>query len=348
MGMGDQKSTHLPANGKRFFSLVAKFYMMAPMAATPPISPAKNRWPIKTICIVILLALSGCVRVPPPGNLEHSWGERQVFDFHGVKINYYEAGQGSPVILLHGFGACSYTWRFLAPVLARDHRVYAIDLKGFGLSAKPADGKYAVSDQADLVAAFIRRRDLHDLALVGHSMGGGVALMTYFKVRPDAPARIKKLVLIDSAGYPQKLPWFIRFARMPIINAIGRLLPPRFVTYLVLRKCYYDKDKITDQQIDTYAYYGNLPGAREALAATARQIVPADLEALTAQYKTIGVPTLIIWGAEDEVVPLAVGKKFQRDIPDSELKIIPKCGHIPPEEQPQETNRLVTKFLKKG
>jgi pimeloyl-ACP methyl ester carboxylesterase len=188
---------------------------------------------------------------------------------------------------------------------------------------------------------------LHDLALVGHSMGGAVALMTYFKVRQDAPARIKKLVLIDSAGYPQKLPWFIEFARMPIINAISRLLPPRFLTTLVLRKCYYNKDKITDEQIDTYAYYGNLPGARQALTATAQQIVPADLDALTAQYRTIKVPTLIIWGAEDEVVPRAVGKKFQRDIPNSELVILPKCGHIPPEEQPGETNRLVTIFLKK-
>jgi pimeloyl-ACP methyl ester carboxylesterase len=318
------------------------------MGAIPPASPGKNRRPIKLICLLILLVLGGCVRVPAPGNLEHSWGERQVFDYQGVKINYYEAGEGPPVILLHGFGACTYTWRFLAPALARDHRVFAIDLKGFGLSAKPADDKYAVSDQADMVAAFIRRRDLSDLALVGHSMGGGVALMTYLKVRPEVPARISKLVLIDSAGYPQKLPWFIRLARMPIISAIGgRLLPPRFATYLVLRKCYYNKDKITDEQIETYAYYGNLPGARQALTATAQQIMPADIDALTAQYKTIKVPVLIIWGAEDEVVPLSVGKKFKRDIPNSQLVILPKCGHIPPEEEPQETNRLVTTFLKK-
>lgn len=288
------------------------------------------------------------MRVPPPGNLDHSWGERQVFDYHGVKINYYEAGQGPPVILLHGFGACTYTWRFLAPALAKGHRVFAIDLKGFGLSAKPADGKYAVSDQADMVAAFLRRRDLPDLALVGHSMGGAVALMTYFKVRPDHPARIKKLVLIDSAGYPQKMPWFIRFARIPIISAIGDwLLPPRFLTTLVLRKCYYNKDKITDEQIDTYAYYGNLPGARQAVTATAQQILPVDIDALIAQYKTISVPVLIIWGAEDEVVPRSVGKKFQRDIPNSELVILPECGHIPLEEEPPVARRAITEFLAK-
>jgi pimeloyl-ACP methyl ester carboxylesterase len=300
------------------------------------------------LCCLLLLLLAGCARVPPPGNLDNSWGERQVFDYQGIKINYYEAGQGLPIILLHGFGACTYTWRYLAPALARDHRVFALDLKGYGLSDKPADGKYAVSDQADMVAAFIRRQDLHDLVIMGHSMGGGVTLMTYFKVRQDNPARVKKLVLIDSAGYPQKMPWFIRFARIPLINIIGSwLASPRFAAHMVLRKCYYNKNKITDEQIDTYAYYGSLPGARQAVMATAQQIVPDNIDAVTARYKTIKVPVLIIWGAEDEVVPLSVGQEFKRDIPDSELMILPQCGHIPPEEEWQQTNKLVEAFLKK-
>jgi pimeloyl-ACP methyl ester carboxylesterase len=298
-------------------------------------------------CFWFLVA-AGCARVPaPPGNLDNSWGERRVFDYQGIKINYYEAGQGPPVILLHGFGACTYTWRFLAPALVQDHRVFALDLKGYGLSDKPDDAKYAVADQADMVTAFIKANDLRDLTIIGHSMGGGVALMTYFKVREADPARIKKLVLIDSAGYPQKMPWFIRFARIPLINIIGSLLvSPRFATYMVLRKCYYNKDKITDEQIDTYAYYGNLPGARQAVMATAQQIVPDDMDAVIAQYKTISVPVLIIWGAEDEVVPLSVGENFERDIPGAKLVKLKKCGHIPPEEAAGETNRLITTFLK--
>jgi pimeloyl-ACP methyl ester carboxylesterase len=297
----------------------------------------------------LLLIVAGCARVPAPSaSLEPSLGAQKSFDYNGVKINYYEAGQGPPVILLHGFGASAYSWRFLGPALAKDHRVFTLDLKGYGLSDKPEDGKYAISDQADLVAAFIRTRDLHDLVVMGHSMGGGVTLMTYFKVAEDNPGRIKRLVLIDSAGYPQKMPWFIRFARIPVINSVGtRLLSPRFATSLVLRKCYYNKDKITEEQIDTYAYYGSLPGAREAVVATAQQIVPDDIEAVTARYKTISVPVLIVWGAEDEVVPVSVGKNFKRDIPDSELVILPKCGHIPPEEEALATRQAIMDFLKK-
>ena len=306
--------------------------------------------PIKILAIVglLLLLAVGCAHVPAPSaGLEPSLGEPKIFDYHGVKINYYEAGQGPPIILLHGFGACAYSWRFLGPVLAMDHRVLTIDLKGYGLSAKPEDGKYAISDQAAMVAEFIRTRDLHDLVIMGHSMGGGVTLMTYFQVREDNPARIKKLVLIDSAGYPQKMPWFIWLAKAPVLGSVGgQLISPRFAAARVLRKCYYHKDRITDEQIDTYAYYGSLPGAREAVVATARQIVPEDIEAVTARYQTISVPVLIIWGAEDEVVPLSVGNNFKRDIPNSELVILPECGHMPLEEEAGETNRLITQFLK--
>ena len=155
-------------------------------------------------------------------------------------------------------------------------------------------------------------------------------------------------MLIDSAGYPQKMPWFIWLAKAPVLGSVGaKLVPPRLATAMALRKCYYHQDKITDEQIDTYAYYGSLPGAREAVVATAQQIAPEDIEAVTARYKTISVPVLIIWGAEDEVVPVSVGKNFKRDIPGSELVILPECGHIPPEEEPGETTKLIVSFLKK-
>jgi pimeloyl-ACP methyl ester carboxylesterase len=304
----------------------------------------------KILLWLLLAGVAACGHVPAPSaSLEASLGPRQTFDYDGVKINYYESGQGPPIILLHGFGACSYSWRFLAPELAAaEHRVFTLDLKGFGLSDKPADGRYAVSDQAGMVAAFIRSKDLRDLVIMGHSMGGAVTLMTYLKVREHDPDRIRKLVLIDSAGYPQKLPWFIRLARIPVISTIGsKLLPARFASTLVLRKSYYDKDKITEEQIDAYAYYASLPGAREAVLQTARQIMPDDIEALIAQYKTISVPVLVIWGGGDQVVPLAVGKNFKRDIPNAELVILPKSGHMPTEEEAAATSRVIMDFLKK-
>ena len=125
--------------------------------------------------------------------------------------------------------------------MAAEHRVFTLDLKGYGLSDKPADGHYAVSDQAEMVADFIRRQDLHDLVIMGHSMGGAVTLMTYLKLRETDPGRIKKLVLIDSAGYPQKMPRFIGLAKVPgLSTALSKVVSPRFATALVLKKCYYN------------------------------------------------------------------------------------------------------------
>lgn len=304
---------------------------------------------ILTLACLILLLAAGCQHsAAPPASLSRDWGEQKTFDYHGLKINYYEKGEGPPVLLLHGFGACAYTWRYLIPPLAEQHRVFTMELKGFGLSDKPKDGHYALADQADLVADFIRRQDLDDLVIMGHSMGGGVTLMTHLKLKETDPGRIKKLVLIDSAGYPQKLPWFIWMAKVPgLSTALSKLLPPRFATALVLKKCYYDKDKVTEEQIDTYAYYGSLPGAAAAVSQTAKQIVPKeqDIEALIGQYKTIKVPVLVVWGKEDEVVPLEVGMKFKRDIPDAQLVVIPHCGHIPLEEEPLATRQAIEKFL---
>ncbi len=303
---------------------------------------------------VILLACltlgleAGCRPVPaPPASLSRDWGVRRTFDYQGIKINYYDAGQGPPVLLLHGFGGCAYTWRFLIPPLAAAHRVLTLELKGFGLSDKPRDGHYAVADQAQMVAEFIRRQDLRNLVIMGHSLGGGVALMTYLGLQKDDPGRINKLVLIDSAGYPQKLPSFISLARIPGADILGALVPPRFAADLVLKKCYYHKDRITEEQIDTYAYYGSLPGAREAFIQTAKQILPKDIDRLTEQYKGIKVPVLVIWGVEDKVVPLRVGLKFKRDIPNAELVPLSECGHIPPEEEPDATRQAIMKFLEK-
>jgi pimeloyl-ACP methyl ester carboxylesterase len=131
----------------------------------------------------------------------------------------------------------------------------------------------------------------------------------------------------------------------------SKLLSPRFASALVLKKCYcyYNKHAVTEEQINTYAYFGSLPGAAAAISRTARQLVLSDqeMQALIEQYKTITVPVLIIWGQEDELVPLEVGEKFKRDIPNSELVVLPRCGHIPLEEEPLATRQAVMEFLKK-
>src|SRR5919106_720766 len=113
-----------------------------------------------------------------------------------VKLYYRDEGSGPPLLLIHGFGASTFTWRYVAPDLARTNRVIAVDLKGFGQSDKPFDERYSVYDQAELLAQLIQEKDLRDLTLVGHSFGGGVALLLALEAKERLAGRISRLRVV--------------------------------------------------------------------------------------------------------------------------------------------------------
>lgn len=253
------------------------------------------------------------------------------FEFAGSRIAYYDTGVGPPLVLVHGFGASALTWRKVVPPLAKKYRVIMLDLKGYGYSDKPKDGRYSLDEQSRIVAALINRLKLENVILAGHSMGGGVALYTYFRV----PEKITRIVLIDSAGFPQKFPFFVKYLRIPIVSAVlMSLIPDYSMAKMVLDLCIFDKSKITKEMISVYSRFLSLPGAKYALRKTAEQIMPPNIDDVIADYSKVNVPVLIIWGGEDRVIPKENAYKFKRVLPDSELYILPECGHIPQEEQP--------------
>ncbi len=122
----------------------------------------------------------------------------KIFQYNGVKIKYCETGVGEPMIFLHGFGASSCSWNEILEPLSRKNRLILIDLKGFGLSDKPLDDKYSISDQAEIILDFIKKNELKNLVLTGHSFGGAIALFTHFKLMKEKDNPVKGLVLIDS------------------------------------------------------------------------------------------------------------------------------------------------------
>ena len=205
-----------------------------------------------------------------------------------VKLYYEDAGNGSPLLLIHGFGASTYTWRHIAPELARTHRVIAVDLKGFGQSDKPFDSRYSVFDQAELLAELIEEKDLHNLTLVGHSFGGGIALMLALEANQRLHGRIAKLVLLDSIAYPQQIPVFFRLLDVPLVSQIGvRMVPPSVQTRVALRIAYLDDSKIDPEEIETYAAPLKTAAGKHAIIHSARQIMPDGIEELSERYKTI-------------------------------------------------------------
>jgi pimeloyl-ACP methyl ester carboxylesterase len=263
-----------------------------------------------------------------------------------VRLYTVERGEGPPVLLIHGFGTNTFTWRHIAPDLARDHNVIAVDLKGFGQSDKPFDDRYSAADQAELLAELILDRDLRDLTLVGHSYGGGVALLLALEADTRLKGRLSKLVLLDTIAYPQSIPVFFKLLNMPVVSQLGvRMAPPALQIQMALRIAYYDNSKIGRDEIAAYAEPMKSAAGKHALIYSAREIVPEDVEQISARYASINLPTLILWCDHDRIVPLGVGLKLRRAMPNATFRLIDECGHMPQEEQPETTLLQIREFL---
>lgn len=257
-----------------------------------------------------------------------------------------EAGSGDPILFIHGLGANTYSWRHLAPRLARTHHVLNVDLKGFGRSDKPADDAYGVLEQALLLKTLIKRRGLRHLTIIGHSLGGGVALALTVHLNLTQPETVARLVLLDSIAYRQSLPLFIELLRTPVLADVGLLAtPPELEVYKGLVAAYADPQKITLEAVSAYARPLYDPGGRHALVKTAQGIIPANLSSLIARYRTIQQPTLLIWCRQDRVVPVWVGRRLARALPNAQLSLLKGCGHVPQEEEPAATLGLIKTFL---
>lgn len=251
-------------------------------------------------------------------------------------------------VLVHGYGASSFTWRHWAPELAKLGHVVQVDLKGFGRAPKPADDRYAPADQAALVRRLIQERDLRNVTLVGHSIGGGVALLVALALLEDGSSRLSRLVIVSGAAYEQRLPPFVALAERPRLSSLlFRLVGPRRVVRWALRAIVHDSAVVTEEQVRGYATPLASGDAMRVLLSAARQIVPPDLEELARRYPEIVVPTLLVWGRQDRVVPLAIGVRLSEALPAARLRVLERCGHLPAEEKPDESWELLRRFLTK-
>lgn len=251
------------------------------------------------------------------------------------------------MLCLHGFGSSLETWRDILPYLQGRFRLWVIDLKGFGRSSKPDDGAYSLKDQARIVATFIQEQDLNGIILAGHSYGGALALLAYLNENKlGVSARVASMLLIDSAGYPQTLPFFVSIPRTPILNRLVLdLTPSRLQARVTLKRLFWDSTKVTEDRIQRYAKFFSAPGAKTALINSARQILPSNADEFVKRIPEIPVPTLIVWGEMDPAIPLDHARRFSRDIRESRLEIIADCGHVPHEEKPADTARAILNFF---
>src|SRR4029077_3299491 len=246
-------------------------------------------------------------------------------------------GAGDPILCLHGLGANTYSWRhFIAP-FSQHNKLILDDFKGCGRSPKPLDKHYSTEEKVEDIYNFILHENRTNLTLVGNSLGGAIAMLVAIRLQKERTDRVSKLVLIDTAGDKESLPPHLKLLRSPLGTPIIYLAPSKLAALLTLRMCYHDRKRITNEQINAYAVPLANRGGRHALLHTVRHCIPENADELIAQISTIDVPTLILWGREDKVIPLEVGQLLHQLIPNSMLEIIERCGHVPQEEKPEET-----------
>ena len=227
------------------------------------------------------------------------------------QLHYQKTGQGPPFLLIHGFASSAFTWRHIVDAFRDRYTVWTVDLLGHGQSPKPSCADYSIDQQADLIRQFIRSNQLQNLTIAGHSFGGGVTLRMAIDFVRDDPGIIQKIVLIGSAAFEQEFPPFIKILRRPILGRIlPRMVPPRLCGRRAVHFACHDQTRITKDQIEGWASPMRAKGIHESLRKTALQILPANLDELVSRYPELDIPTLLIWGRHDPIVPLQVGEKL--------------------------------------
>ena len=299
------------------------------------------------LCVTVLATVS-CglfVEILPNGQVPRPDTHDYFVTINNVKYHYTEyPGPGETIFLLHGFASSTYTWEKVAPVLqARGYHVWALDMKGFGWSDKPEDADYSPWQLMKEVNAWMDKMGLEDVVLVGNSLGGAIA----WNMALVYPEKVKKLVLIDAAGFMHEtqMPVPVRLAGLPGAAGVARLFLGRWIVQDTLKQVYFDSAAVTAEQIN--AYYNRLctENALGALTALGRSISTISSKEYALRIPEIQVDTLIIWGRDDAWIPLKDGFKFKETLPNATLEVIPFCGHAPQEEKPEETAHLIIDFL---
>jgi len=250
-------------------------------------------------------------------------------------------------VLLHGFGTSSFTWRRWLPWLEHRGHVVRIDLLGCGASPRPKNASYGPEAQASLVLDTLARENVSRPIVIGHSLGGGVALLVTLALS-DLGAPPRKLVLVASAAYPQRLPPFVTLASWPGLWRVAMREPwLSLVVAQVLRSIVVDTGVVTPELVEGHAAPLRQPGSAAALVASATHLLPSDFERLTSRYPALTVPSLLIWGRQDRVVPPWVGERLASELPDATLRMVDGCGHLPHEEAPTRTLALLESFLER-
>jgi pimeloyl-ACP methyl ester carboxylesterase len=274
---------------------------------------------------------------PPPSDF---------IDVQGQLVHVRDVGPRDdprPIVLVHGTAASLHTWEGWAAALRAQHRVISFDLPGFGLTGPSASADYRGDSYARFVLDVMDQLKVQRFVIAGHSLGGEVAWRTALL----APQRVAKLILVDAAGpdfKPESVPIAFPAAQVPVLNGLFDWVLPRALVVYSLRNVYGDPAQVNEALVDRYYQLTLREGNRRALVQRLQQQRRGqDAE----RIRELTLPTLILWGGRDRLVPPSVGRQFQEHIAGSQRVVFDELGHVPHEEDAARTVVPVKAFLQR-
>ncbi|MDC8787170.1 alpha/beta fold hydrolase [Roseateles koreensis] len=320
----------------------------------PPLDDnPREGWVWRMLGLLLIVAALGFAASKAPDRpletLVQRWAPppSEFIDLQGQLVHLRDVGprgDPAPLLLLHGTSASLHTWQGWVDGLQKQapaHRVISVDLPGFGLTGPNAQDDYRTAAYVDFLQRLLSHLAVRQVVIAGNSLGGELA----WEYAAAHPAQVKGLILVDAAGYamaPDAIPLGFRLARIPVLGALGDYVLPRSVIERSVRAVYGDPTRIGPEVMERYFELSLRAGNRQALRHRLTQMQPgAHSEAI----KSLHVPTLILWGDQDRLIPPSVAQSFAHDIAGSRLHMLPGLGHVPQEEDAQASLAPVLAFL---
>ena len=289
------------------------------------------------------ILLLGVFSVSPDKSFEelapkYAASPSKFIEVKGLKIHYRDQGKGYPIVLIHGTGASLHTWDEWTEELIKNYRVIRLDLPAYGLTGQDPQKRYSSLDYVNILDAFLDQLGVKEFHLGGNSLGGLVSWL-YSSYHDQ---KVNKLLLLNPSGFPfDSTPMVIKLAKIPILNLFIRYITPKSFVKKNLKEVYYNDDLITNKTIDRYYDLTLFEGNRDAFID--RSLI--EREDYTDRLSLIQSPALVLWGENDEWIPVEDSEKFKAHLNNIKVVIMPKTGHIPMEERPKESVAIALNFL---
>ena len=304
---------------------------------------------INLLLVLIIVVVFGHKDIPLNElKIKYTNSDSSFINIEGTNVHYRDEGSSSdsiPIILIHGTGSSLHAYDIWSDNLKKSNRVIRMDLPAFGLTGPFLKRDYTISNYTTFLKEFLDSLNIKQCILVGNSLGGEIA----WRFAIQEPVMSRKLILLDPSGYPvisKSVPIAFKLAKIPVLNKFLTYITPRFLVRASIENVYFDKSKVSDSLVNRYFDLTLRKGNRKAIVD--RLKVSTTLTNGTKTHdniKNIKQPTLIIWGSDDQLIPVENGYKFKNDITNSKLIVMQQTGHVPMEEKPLESLKFTIDFL---